>query len=74
MKPVKVFLSHASEDQAEFVRPLADALAAMPEEFRVWYSEYELVIGDRLLSKIDDGLKSCDYGIVVLSPAFFAKR
>jgi TIR domain len=72
--PVKIFLSHASEDQSDFVRPLAEALSAIPEEFRVWYSEYELTLGDRLLAKIDAGLKNCDYGIVVLSPHFFAKR
>lgn len=74
MKAVKIFLSHASEDQADFVRPLAETLSKFPDEFRVWYSEYELTVGDRLLTKIDGGLKSCDYGVVVLSPSFFAKR
>jgi hypothetical protein len=74
VEAVKIFLSHASEDQADFVRPLAETLSKFPDEFRVWYSEYELTVGDRLLSKIDGGLKSCDYGVVVLSPFFFAKR
>ncbi len=74
VNPVKIFLSHASEDQSDFVRPLAEALSAFPDEFKVWYSEYELTLGDRLLAKIDAGLKNCDYGIVVLSPHFFAKR
>jgi TIR domain len=74
MNAVKIFLSHASEDQPEFVRPLAEALSAFSNEFKVWYSEYELTLGDRLLAKIDEGLKNCDYGVVVLSPHFFAKR
>jgi len=74
VNPVKIFLSHASEDQPDFVRPLAEALSAFPDEFKVWYSEYELTLGDRLLAKIDAGLKNCDYGIVVLSPHFFAKH
>ncbi len=74
MNPVKIFLSHASEDQPDFVRPLAEALSALPDDFKVWYSEYELTLGDKLLKMIDEGLKSCDYGIVVLSPNFFAKR
>ena len=74
MDPVKIFLSHASEDQPDFVRPLAEALSAFPKELKVWYSEYELTLGDRLLAKIDEGLKNCDYGVVVLSPHFFAKR
>jgi hypothetical protein len=72
--PVKLFLSHASEDQPGFVRPLAEALSAFPDEFKVWYSEYELTLGDKLLKKIDEGLKNCDYGVVVLSPHFFSKR
>ena len=74
INPVKIFLSHASEDQQDFVRPLAEALSSVPDEFKVWYSEYELTLGDRLLARIDEGLKNCDYGVVVLSPHFFAKR
>jgi TIR domain len=74
VEAVKIFLSHASEDQRDFVRPLAETLSKLPDEFRVWYSEYELTVGDRLLTKIDGGLKSSDYGVVVLSPFFFAKR
>jgi hypothetical protein len=74
MNPVKIFLSHASEDQPDFVKPLADALSGFPEQFEVWYAEHELTLGDKLLAKIDEGLKNCDYGVVVLSPNFFAKR
>jgi hypothetical protein len=68
---VLLFICHASEDQSDFVKPLADALA---KEFEVWYAPYELHVGDSLRQKIDDGLKRCDYGIVVLSHAFFAKN
>jgi len=67
----KLFISHASEDKAEFVRPLAERLKT---EFQVWYDEYELTIGDKLREKIDQGLRQCDYGVVVLSHHFFAKR
>ena len=66
-----LFICHASEDQSDFVKPLADELA---KEFEVWYAPYELRVGDSLRQKIDDGLKKCDYGIVVLSHAFFAKN
>ncbi len=66
-----LFICHASEDQADFVRPLAEALK---KEHDVWYSEYELTLGDSLLQKIDQGLASCDFGVVVLSTAFFAKK
>jgi hypothetical protein len=66
-----LFICHASEDQADFVKKLADKLK---KEFEVWYAPYALHVGDSLREKIDDGLKKCDYGIVVLSPAFFAKN
>lgn len=63
-----LFICHASEDK-DFVRPLAEELRKEYE--KVWYDEYELKLGDNLLEKIDQGLASCDYGIVVLSKAFF---
>ena len=66
-----LFICHASEDQADFVRPLADELR---KQYEVWYSEYMLTLGDQLLAKIDQGLAACDYGVVVLSKPFFAKK
>lgn len=67
-----VFISHASEDKDEIVRPLANALVA--EGLRVWYDEFELKIGDSLRRKIDSGLAKSRFGVVVLSHAFFAKN
>jgi hypothetical protein len=67
-----VFISHATEDKDEVVRPLAEALQGLG--LRVWYDEYELRIGDSLRRKIDDGLIHSQFGVVVLSPAFFAKN
>lgn len=66
-----VFISHASEDKDEIVRPLASALAA--RGLSVWYDEFELRIGDSLRRKIDTGIARSRFGIVVLSPDFFAK-
>ena len=66
-----LFLSHASEDKDDLVRPLAERLEA---DFKVWYDDYELVLGDSLLQKINSGLTNCDYGVVVLSQHFFAKK
>src|SRR5680860_389784 len=43
-----VFISHATEDKDEIVRPLATALAA--KGLRVWYDEFELRIGDSPVS------------------------
>ena len=67
-----VFISHASEDKDDVVRPLAAELAAAG--LSVWYDEYELRVGDSLRRKIDKGIAHSRYGIVVLSPAFFAKN
>lgn len=66
-----VFISHASEDKDEVVRPLARELAAVGVS--CWYDETELHIGDSLRRKIDAGLSRCRFGVVVLSPSFFGK-
>jgi len=67
-----VFISHATEDKDEVVRPLANALVS--EGLRVWYDEFELRIGDSLRRKIDSGLARSRFGVVVLSHSFFAKN
>jgi hypothetical protein len=66
-----VFICHASEDKEPFVRKLAEALRA--EGLRVWYDEFTLKVGDSLRRSIDRGLASSRFGVVVLSPRFFAK-
>lgn len=66
------FISHASEDKEGFVRPLAKKLTALG--FKVWYDEFELKVGDSLRQCIDRGLAVSEYGIVILSEAFFAKN
>lgn len=67
-----VFISHATEDKNEIVRPLAEAL--IDQGVRVWYDEFELRIGDNLRRKIDEGLAQSRFGVVVLSQAFFEKN
>jgi retron-type reverse transcriptase len=64
-----LFISHASEDKADFVRPLVQAL--IKEGVTVWYDEIDLTIGDGLAKKINEGLVKARYGVVVLSPSFF---
>ena len=65
------FISHASEDKDELVRPLAEAL--VNNALKIWYDEFELSVGDSLRRSIDKGLSRSRFGIVVLSPSFFAK-
>ena len=66
-----VFISHASEDKDQIVRPLAHALKN--EGLTVWYDEFELKIGDSLRRKIDRGLANSRVGLVVLSQSFINK-
>ncbi len=66
-----VFISHASEDKENFVRPLANAL--IKKSLNVWYDEMTLRIGDSLRQKIDKGLANSRVGLVVLSPSFIEK-
>jgi hypothetical protein len=66
-----VFISHASEDKDEVVRPLAIAL--QNHGLNVWYDEFEMKIGDSLRRKIDKGLAHSRFGIVVLSKSFISK-
>lgn len=66
-----IFISHASQDKEAFVEPLAKLLREMG--FRVWYDEFVLKVGDSLRRSIDRGIANSAYGLVVLSPHFFAK-
>lgn len=66
------FVSHASEDKDAFARPLAEALRA--SNLRIWYDEFTLTVGDSLRRSIDRGLAHSRFGVVVLSPTFFAKE
>jgi hypothetical protein len=67
-----IFISHASEDKEAVARPLAAALKKAGA--RVWLDEHELKLGDSLSGRIDHGLASSRFGVVVLSPSFLAKR
>lgn len=67
-----VFICHASEDKEAFVRPLADAL--INRHVEVWYDEFALSLGDSIRRAIDRGLAQSRFGVVVLSPDFFAKN
>ncbi len=67
-----VFISHASEDKDDFVRPLAEKLTEAGVS--VWYDEFQLKIGDKLRRSIDKGLANSRFGIVVFSPDFFQKN
>jgi hypothetical protein len=66
------FISHASEDNVPFARPIADRPVAAG--FRIWYDEFELKVGDSLIESVDRGLLTSRYAIVVPSEQFFKKE
>lgn len=65
------FISHASEDKDEVVKPLASELVARGRS--VWIDQFELTVGDNLTTELDRGLSHCRFGVVVLTKHFFAK-
>lgn len=74
VEPVKydLFISHASEDKEDFVRPLAETLENIG--VKVWYDEFTLKVGDSLRKRIDQGLVNSRFGTVILSTAFCSKN
>jgi len=67
-----VFISYAGEDRDAVAALLAEALRS--KGVKVWFDRFELRMGDPLLRSIDEGLRSSRFGVVVLSPSFFAKE
>jgi hypothetical protein len=67
-----IFISHASEDKQNAARPLYRAL--MRKSLAVWYDEFTLHLGDNLQEEVEQGLKASRFGVVILSPFFFAKQ
>jgi hypothetical protein len=69
---VRAFLSHASEDKAGFVEPLARELAA--RGIAPWLDIWEIRPGDSLVKKLfDEGLDAVEAVIVVISASSAAK-
>lgn len=60
----RLFLSHSSKDKA-LVEKLARELSS--ESFSVWYDDWEIHVGDSIVEKINEGISTSDFLIVVLS-------
>lgn len=67
-----VFLCHASEDKKGYVKPLYDEL--VKNGITVWYDEGEILWGDRITTKIDEGIKISKFAIVCFSNNFLKKE
>jgi hypothetical protein len=66
------FISYATEDGADVAGALAEELKRRGR--RVWIAEAELRIGDSLMNTIERALTESRFGVVILSPAFLARR
>jgi len=67
-----VFICHASEDKPAVVRPLAYELQR--KGISCWLDEAEIHWGDSIIDRINEGLRSSRFVIVVLSRAFLSKN
>ena len=67
-----VFICHDSRDKDSFVRPLAESLQNL--FVKVWYDDFSLSIGDSIIEKLDEGLHSCRFATVILSPNFLSRK
>lgn len=66
-----VFISHAFEDKNTFTNALA--LALKEKGLKVWYSGFELKMGDSITSSVNNALKNAKYAVVVISPVYLGK-
>jgi hypothetical protein len=66
------FISYASDDRDAVASLLANELQS--KGIKVWYDQFEITPGMQLLRSINEGLANSNFGIVILSPRFFAKE
>ena len=70
-KEYNAFISYATEDR-KFAEEVHQTLTR--EGLRIWFDQSELTVGDSLRESIDRGLRISNYGIVIFSKSYFAKR
>lgn len=66
-----VFISHAWEDKEDFVDDFVKDLNSLG--VTTWYDKSQILWGDSMRKKIDEGLKKSRFGIVILSPNYIAE-
>jgi len=67
-----IFLCHASEDKEEYAKPLYNEL--MNNGISVWYDEGEILWGDLITDKIQEGIKLSRFAIICFSKNFLKKN
>jgi hypothetical protein len=67
-----VFISHASGDKAEYVEPLAAALARHGVSY--WLDSREIAWGDNIARRINEGLRESRFGLLCLSERYLDRK
>lgn len=67
----RVFLCHASEDKDTIVISLANALNSAQIDY--WLDSAAIKLGDSLTEKVNEGLRTSEYFVLVLSKFFINK-
>jgi hypothetical protein len=67
-----IFICHAGEDKDEIVRPMVEAFSQAG--ISCWYDEAEIRWGDSIVQKVNEGLATSRFVVVVFSPAFVQKN
>ena len=63
-KPIRdIFICHAGEDKDAVVRPMVEAFTQAG--ISCWYDEAEIQWGDSVTQKVNEGLSSSRYVVVV---------
>ena len=65
------FISHAGED-LEVAERVGELLTKAG--WNIWLDKLEMTVGDTLTVSLNDALARSRFGVVILSPAFFAKH
>lgn len=72
MKHKQIFLCHASEDKAAIARPLFEQFTLAG--ISCWLDEAEILWGDSITAKVNEGFQNSRYVVVVLTPNFLKKN
>ena len=63
------FICHASEDKKEYALPICKALI----KEGCWLDIYEIIPGDNIIEKIQDGIKNSRYALILLTENWLKK-
>jgi hypothetical protein len=67
-----IFICHASKDKIDIIYPLIEAFDNHGISY--WFDKAEIRWGDKLISRINEGLRISKYVIVILSANFLLKN